>query len=68
VSVRTWTFITTALLLFILMYKRRKSSQGKMAETTARAIFSHYDKDGNGFLEPNEVLQFIRELTPQQEG
>lgn len=39
-----------------------------MAETTAKAIFSHYDKDGNGFLEPNEVLQFIRELAPQQEG
>jgi hypothetical protein len=32
------------------MYKRRKSSESKMAETTARAIFSYYDKDGNGFL------------------
>jgi Ca2+-binding EF-hand superfamily protein len=48
------------------MYKRRKSSEGKMAETTVKAIFNHYDKDGNGFLEPSEVLQFIRDLAPQQ--
>ena len=47
------------------MYKRRKSSECKMAETTAKAIFRYYDKDGNGFLEPNEVLQFIEDLAPQ---
>lgn len=35
------------------MYKRRKSSESKMAETTAKAIFRYYDKDGNGYLEPN---------------
>jgi hypothetical protein len=32
------------------MQKRRKSSQGQMAETTAKAIFNYYDKDGNGYL------------------
>lgn len=36
-----------------------------MAQTTARAIFAYYDKDGNGYLEPNEVLQFISDLAPQ---
>lgn len=36
-----------------------------MAEITARAIFSYYDKDGNGFLDPQEVLQFIQDVLPQ---
>lgn len=36
-----------------------------MAETTARAILKYYDKDGNGYLEPIEVLQFISDLAPQ---
>lgn len=48
-----------------IMQKRRKSSECKMAETTARAIFSYYDKDGNGFLDPQEVLQFIQDVLPQ---
>ena len=47
------------------MQKRRKSSECKKAEITAKAVFSYYDKDGNGFLDPQEVLQFIQDVLPQ---
>lgn len=47
------------------MQKRRKSSECKMAEITAKAIFNYYDKDGNGYLDPQEVLQFIQDVLPQ---
>jgi Ca2+-binding EF-hand superfamily protein len=47
------------------MRKGRKSSETKMAQITAKAIFSFYDKDGNGFLDTSEVLQFIIDLAPQ---
>ena len=38
-----------------------------MAETAAKAIFTRYNTDGNGYLEPIEALQFISDLSPQQD-
>jgi len=37
---------------------------------TARAIFQHYDADGNGYLEYGEVLKFFKDISlrEKQEG
>jgi len=42
---------------------RRRKSTCESAKEAAKAIFQHYDLDHNGYLESDEVLKFLTDIT-----